>query len=57
MLSVGVIMPKSGWVYTQGATEESKSGAMLVSVATAVTKIGDILEELLAPKLEYRRSD
>ena len=57
VLSVGVIMPKSGWVYTQGNTDESKSSAMLAAVSTAVTKVGDLLEDLLAPELVYRRSD
>src|SRR3989344_2682113 len=55
VLSVGVIMPKSGWVYTQGGTEGSKGDAMLAGVAAAVTKVGDLLEEILAPELTYRR--
>lgn len=57
VLSVGVIMPKSGWVYTQSGAIESKADAMVAGVAAAATKIGDLLEEILAPKLIYRRSE
>src|SRR3989344_1605357 len=37
VLSVGVIMPKSGWVYTQSGTEGSKSNAMLAGVGDVAT--------------------
>ena len=56
VLSVGVIMPKSGWVYTRGGTEVLKSSAMLAGVSAAITRVGDLLEGILAPELTYRRA-
>ena len=56
VLSVGVIMPKSGWVYTRGGTEVLKNSAMLAGVSTAITRVGDLLEGILAPELTYRRA-
>ncbi len=58
VLSVGVIMPKSGWVYTRAGIQEGiGSNTMVAGVATVATKIGDLLEQFLAPELIYRRSD
>jgi hypothetical protein len=57
VFSVGVIIPKAGWVYTRADIQEGiANSGMVAGVATIATKVGDILEQLLAPELVYRRS-